>query len=69
MGRTRAAPCAPTPPPQLSSKEGGLSGDAVIRGAYVNTGSRDVGIDRDAGRYQQRPTPAQQRAQRQAQQQ
>ena len=35
--------------PRLSDKA--LSGDAIIRGAYINTGSRDAGPDPRAGNY------------------
>jgi len=30
---------------QISSGDKALSGDAIIRGAYINTGSKDVGKD------------------------
>lgn len=29
----------------------GLNGDAIVRGAYVNAGSRDIGRDPKAGTY------------------
>jgi hypothetical protein len=32
--------------PNLTKKDGPLSGQATIRGAYLNVGSRDVGLDR-----------------------
>lgn len=39
----------PVPSPararQLTHKEGALVGQATIRGAYINTASKDVGID------------------------
>lgn len=35
-----AALSPPCPLPQLTYKEGGLSGQAIIRGAYVNTASK-----------------------------
>ena len=59
-----AAPWAPTltpthrPHPQLTTKEGGLTGEAIVRGAYVNTGSRDVGRDPQAGRHRSQATLA-----------
>ena len=51
---------ADRPPParrmlQLTYKEGALSGQAIIRGAYVNTASKDVGIDPDYARYRSAP--------------
>lgn len=56
--RSTASLLPPPPPPpahsrlhlavvQLTYKEGPLSGQAIIRGAYVNTASKDVGIDPD----------------------
>jgi hypothetical protein len=41
------------PKPSLGNKP--LNGDATIRGAYVNAGSRDVGPDPDAARYAKAP--------------
>lgn len=41
--------------PQLANKEGALSGQAIIRGAYVNTASKDVGIDPDYHKYKSDP--------------
>jgi hypothetical protein len=32
---------------QLTAREGPLSGQDLIRGAYVNTASKDIGIDPD----------------------
>jgi hypothetical protein len=50
-GRAASAAAAHRPPAsnllQLTYKEGPLSGQAIIRGAYVNTASKDVGIDPD----------------------
>jgi hypothetical protein len=41
------------PQPSLGDKP--LSGDAIVRGAYVNAGSRDVGPDPNAAKYASRP--------------
>ena len=41
------------PKPSLGDKP--LNGDATIRGAYVNAGSRDVGPDPDAGKHRRAP--------------
>lgn len=45
----RAAACTSLLPSclQLTYKEGPLAGQAAIRGAYINTASKDVGIDHD----------------------
>ena len=40
---------------QLTYKEGALSGQAIIRGAYINTASKDAGIDPDYARYRSAP--------------
>ena len=40
--------------PKVSLTEEPLSGDAIVRGAYVNSGSRDVGKDPKVGTYGRR---------------
>lgn len=41
--------------PQLLGSDKGLSPDSIIRGAYVNTGSKDAGRDPAYGLMPQRP--------------
>jgi hypothetical protein len=41
--------------PQVSLGDKPLSGDAIVRGAYVNAGSRDIGPDPQAEKYRSRP--------------
>jgi hypothetical protein len=41
--------------PQLTYKEGPLAPQATIRGAYINTASKDVGIDPDFHKYRKDP--------------
>ena len=36
---------------QISTSEKPLNADAAIRGAYVNAGSKDIGLDPNAGKY------------------
>jgi len=36
---------------QVSTLDHPLNGDAVIRGAYVNAGSKDIGPDPSAEKY------------------
>lgn len=40
---------------QLAHKEGALSGQATIRGAYINTASKDVGLDPDYHKIRKDP--------------
>jgi hypothetical protein len=37
--------------PQISTSETAINPDAAIRGAYVNSGSKDIGLDPQAGKY------------------
>lgn len=41
--------------PSLTAREGPLSGQDLIRGAYVNTASKDIGIDPDYHKYRKNP--------------
>lgn len=41
--------------PQLTYKEGPLAPQATIRGAYINTASKDVGIDPDFHKIRKDP--------------
>lgn len=41
--------------PSLANREGPLAGQDIIRGAYVNTASKDVGIDPDYHKYKSAP--------------
>lgn len=52
LGGAPPSPLITRPPPllQLTHKEGPLSGQDIIRGAYVNTASKDVGIDPNYGK-------------------
>ena len=39
---------------QVSTLDKAINADAAIRGAYVNSGSKDIGIDPKAGTYGRR---------------
>lgn len=39
---------------QISTSAQPINPDAAIRGAYVNSGSKDMGLDPKAGKYGQR---------------
>jgi hypothetical protein len=39
---------------QISSGTKPLNGDATVRGVYINSGSKDAGLDPDAAKYRSR---------------